>query len=265
MDVFQESKVAASGKTPCFVATVSFKRPERSTGKWRKFDHQHVPKNHLTTTYREVLEGKDLEDHPPAPGADAAWWEEREQQTWNKGASPFPGVETRKVDMRAYNGIAEEGGGKDGEGTTWWRQLLLYRIITDADDGEAPVDLNLHAAAHLYASDRNSLFLIQRAAGYERLPTTMASLSHTVIFHRPAESLSMVDEKGKAKWFVQEAWTTFNGDLRATHNSYLWNFEEGEVIGTTIQDGMMRFPNSPARLHKKSSQDEKEDSTKSKL
>lgn len=154
--------------------------------------------------------------------------------------------------MHKYNGKVEEGGGKDGEGATRWRQLIFYRIILD-DDVDATThgerkdsdltDLNLHAAAHLYASDRNSLFLIQHAAGFQRIRTNMASLSHTVIFHQPADALRMVDDQGKPKWFVQESWTTFSADKRGCHNSYLWDFEKGLVLATTIQDGMMRFPN----------------------
>jgi hypothetical protein len=181
-------------------------------------------------------------------------WEEEEQESWSRAAAAFPGVETRKVNMHKYNGKVEEGGGKDGEGATRWRQLLFYRIILDDGDGDSdaapgrreaePVDLNLHAAAHLYASDRNSLFLIQRAAGFQRVRTDMASLSHTVIFHQPADSLCMVDDQGKPKWFVQESWTSFSADKRGCHNSYLWDFEKGLVLATTIQDGMIRFPHS---------------------
>lgn len=169
-------------------------------------------------------------------------WEEEEKEAWSRAAAAFPGVETRKVDMHKYNGVVKEGGGKDGEGTTRWRQLIFYRIIPDEQETE-PIDLNLHAAAHLYASDRNSLFLIQHAAGFHRVRTEMASLSHTVIFHQPADSLCMVDDQGNPKWFVQESWTTFSADKRGCHNSYLWDFAEGSVLATTIQDGMIRFPN----------------------
>lgn len=170
--MFQESEAAASGKTPCFVATISFKRTENNSGKWKEFNHQSLPRDHIRKKYRGVLKGRDFEDHPLAPGADATWWEEDEQQAWTRAAAAFPGVETRKVDMKQ---VAQQGGGKDGEGTTRWRQLQFYRIIQDADDAGEPIDLNLHAAAHLYASDRNSLFLIQRAAGMERYRTSMAS------------------------------------------------------------------------------------------
>jgi len=145
--------------------------------------------------------------------------------------------------MHKYNGIVGEGGGKDGTGTTRWRQLIFYRIILDEQEGSEPIDLNLHAAAHLYASDRNSLFLIQHAAGFEKIRTDMASLSHTVVFHQPADELCMVDDRGRPKWFVQESWTTFSADKRGCHNSYLWDFAKGCVLATTIQDGMIRFPN----------------------
>lgn len=73
VDVFQESEAAAFGKTPCFIATVSFKRPEKGSGKYKEFNHQSLPRDHITTTYRSVLDGKDFEDHPLAPGADALW------------------------------------------------------------------------------------------------------------------------------------------------------------------------------------------------
>jgi acyl-CoA thioesterase len=245
VDVFQNSDAAANGQTPCFAATVSFKRSEQGSQKWAEYEYQNVAKDHIETKYRKVLEGLRPEDHPLAPGADALWWEREEAESWIRDAAAFPGVETRKVDMAKHNGKVEPGGGSDGEGTARYRQLLFYRLIQDNDlseKGEAEIDLNLHAAAHLYASDKNSLFLVQRALGYETVRTTMASLSHTVVFHGPAAHLSMVDEDGKSKWFVQEAWTSNGGDNRGCHNSLLWNFDTGRLVGTTIQDGMLRFP-----------------------
>ena len=62
-------------------------------------------------------------------------------------ADPFPGLDVRKVDMAAYN---------DPRETLDKRQLQYYRVL-----GAMPSvaeDPNLHAAAHLYASDRNGLF-----------------------------------------------------------------------------------------------------------
>jgi hypothetical protein len=65
----------------------------------------------------------------------------------SKGVDPFPGLDMRKVDMTAYNKPRE---------TLDRRQLQYYRVL-----GTMPAavdDPNMHAAAHLYASDRNGLF-----------------------------------------------------------------------------------------------------------
>lgn len=251
VEVYQETEVGGSGKSPCFTATVSFKRPENNSRKFIEFSHQHLPRDHIPTTYDSVLAGKQPADHPLAPGADALWWEQEERQAWEKVASAFPGVETRKVNMRAYNPVVPVGGGPGGEATSRWRQLLFYRIILDQpsspSDPPEPVDLNLHAAAHLYASDRNSLFMIQHAAGYQDVRTSMASLSHTVVFHGLADTIRMTDDQGNPKWFVQEAWTTHSGDKRGCHNSYLWDYHAGTVLATTLQDGMLRFPLDPTK------------------
>ncbi|EXJ55670.1 hypothetical protein A1O7_08599 [Cladophialophora yegresii CBS 114405] len=245
VDVFQHSEAAAQGTTPCFSALVSFKRSEHGNKKWSGYEYQNVGPEHIRTQYADVLEGLNPEDHPLAPGADATWWEEEEQEFWSRDAAAFPGVETRKVDMAKYNGKTRPGGGPDGADTARYRQLLFYRLIQDDNtrkQDDAATDLNLHAAAHLYASDKNSLFLIQRALGYETVRTTMASLSHTVIFHGSADHLAMVDADGKSKWFVQESWTSNGGDNRGCHNSLLWDRDNGRIIATTIQDGMLRFP-----------------------
>src|SRR5882757_8279226 len=131
VDVYQNSETAAQGTSPCFVATMSFKRSEKGVKKWVPFEHQNVAKNYITTEYRSVLETLRPEDHPEAPGADALWWEHEEEEFWSRDAAAFPGVDTRKVDMAKYNGKVEPGGGKDGEGVSRWGQLLSYSLIQD--------------------------------------------------------------------------------------------------------------------------------------
>jgi hypothetical protein len=76
-----------------------------------------------------------------------SWWEVEKE----RGPDPFPGLDMRKVDMTAYNSPRI---------TLQRRQLQYYRLI-----GELPKstdDPNIHAAAHLYASDRNGLFAVGR-------------------------------------------------------------------------------------------------------
>lgn len=132
--------------------------------------------------------------------------------------------------MRAYN---TERAGEDA------RQLSFYATIGALPPtAHAP---NLHAAAHLYASDRNSLFIIARHFGVsEERKGPLGSLSHTVVFHVGADALDMGSKSGEdASWFMQEAWSDRAGDGRGIHHSRMWD-AEGRHIATTLQDGMVR-------------------------
>jgi acyl-CoA thioesterase len=137
--------------------------------------------------------------------------------------------------MKKYNGnVPESNVEKAGN----YRQLCFYRILKDVDDNSDENDLNLNACFHIFTSDRNSLFLIQRALGYQDRKASMGSLAHTVILHASAAQLKPTDSSGRPKWFVQEAWTPASGDNRGTHESRLWDYESGLVLATTMQDGM---------------------------
>jgi acyl-CoA thioesterase len=160
------------------------------------------------------------------------------------------------------------------------RQLIFYSVrgslpsplaASSSPKSKGPAlnrDANLHAVAHLYASDRNSLFIIPNHLGVGDKFTRMASLSHTVIFHVEADKLFAPDEPvdrppnaaptqmdressivrpRERKWFVQESWTTRATGGRGLHTSRLWDPETGLHLATTIQDGLIRFK-SDARL-----------------
>ncbi len=244
--IVEGRETEAEDLTPCFTATVSFKRREDSA-KYVAFRYQtpHVSAGHLLKPYASVLDGKTPEDHPTAPGADAMWWTQGlDADVWTEAGEKFPGVDIRKIDMRAYNAGL---GSSDQAGV--WRQLSFYRLIKadeeDHDGDDKTSTLNLHACAHLYASDRNSLFLITRALGFEDQVVAMSSLSHTVIFHGDPAGLRMCDEQGQSIWFLQEAWTENGGLNRGCHESRLWRCDRDgrdEIIATTKQDGMIRVP-----------------------
>lgn len=68
------------------------------------------------------------------------------------GKCKFPGLKSTKVDMTSFN---------QDKSVLDRRQLQWYRVIGDMPDVHA--DPNLHAAAHLYASDRNGLFVVSDA------------------------------------------------------------------------------------------------------
>lgn len=151
--------------------------------------------------------------------------------TFDKPApgSPFPGLVTKKVDMKPYNSPRLP---------LDRRQLTIYHAIGDLPPASSSP--NLHACAHLYASDRNSLFIIPKFWDIGDNYTAMASLNHTVVFHGGADLVDAQTEDGTSKWFVQEARTDRVADGRGMHHSRILDLE-GRHIATTMQDGMIRL------------------------
>jgi acyl-CoA thioesterase len=152
----------------------------------------------------------------------------------------FPGLECRKVDMTPINTSLSPFDR---------RQLFFYRTI-----GDLPSDPNIHACAHLYASDRNSLFIVANHYEISDKFTQMASLSHTVVFHTPALEMMLQNQVKERVWFCQEVWTTRAGGGRAMHHSRIIG-PGGVHVGTTFQEGMIRVgtgENQYEKAYKKS-------------
>ncbi|KAK4988234.1 hypothetical protein LTR50_004060 [Elasticomyces elasticus] len=218
----------AEGKGICFTCTCSFKTVEDN-----RFDVQEEV--NLEKEYGVVLEGKRPDDWPEAPGVDMSWyWRRREETGVN---DDFPGLDARKVDMTAYN---------QPRTPFERRQLLYYRLI-----GTLPPDPNMHACAHLYASDRNSLFIVANHLDVGELFTQMASLSHTVVFHTPIADMMMMakhdasaqepgQEQDTRLWFCKEDWTNRAGGGRGIHQSRMWG-PTGVHVASSWQEGMIRI------------------------
>nr|POF13962.1 hypothetical protein CFP56_02986 [Quercus suber] len=189
----------------CFTCTVSLQTPEASL-----LDVQ-APYD-LGTKYRSVLSGKRPADFPPCPGMDTPAYVQRRASTSPHDA--FPGLDTRKVDMHAYNAARHP---------LERRQLVFYRALglplsststtTTTSAAADDDDPNLHLCAHLYASDRNSLFHVVRHFDVADLWTAMGSLSHAVVFHAPLAALlfrpcppssSANPHTAADGWFVKE-------------------------------------------------------------
>ncbi|KAI8942603.1 hypothetical protein NX059_000657 [Plenodomus lindquistii] len=266
------SQIASHGDM--FTCTCSFKREESSP-----FDIQETVD--LKQTYSSVLQGKESEpmQHEVAPSNDSPMFREDYLPAHPEHFNPVAGLHLRKVDMTAFN---------ESKTALDRRQLLFYTLrgalplptapfpplpLTSGQKVELTREANLHACAHLYASDRNSLFIIPNHLDRGRDFTRMASLSHTVIFHvgirdliMPAEPrldhpnadptlweqgstpLCNIGEMGEhggdsdgRKWFVQEAWMTRATGGRGLHTSRMWDYDRGVHIATTFQDGLIRF------------------------
>jgi acyl-CoA thioesterase II len=140
----------------------------------------------------------------------------------------------RKVDMTAYN---------SGRSVVDKRQLQWYSVF-----GAMPSDQpNLHACAHLYASDRNSLKVIPNFVEVGNDYSAIASLSHTVVFHSEAGELAMVDPDGKKRWFCQEFQVDRVSHGRGFVTSRIWR-EDGVHVASQSQDGLIRMKGSNERL-----------------
>lgn len=206
----------------CFTCTCSFKRED-----WNPLELQE--RVDLQGQYASVLGSPATkpEDLPDAPLTEMPTFRNLNLGKPRSGG-PFPGLVTKKVDMKAYN---------TDRTPIERRQLTVYCAIGALPPvSSAP---NLHAAAHLYASDRNSLFIIPKFWDIGDNYTAMASLNHTVVFHGGADLVDMQGEEG-TRWFVQEARTDRVADGRGMHHSRMMDME-GRHIATTMQDGLLRL------------------------
>jgi hypothetical protein len=252
-----------------FTCTCSFKRDETSS-----VDYQDTC--NIRERFRDVLEGKEDEpmEHGEAPSLDSAYFRETYLPQHPDHFNPVAGLHVRKVEMQKYN---------DKRTPIDRRQLHFYTLRGALPLPTAPYppplqgafkltrEANLHACAHLFVSDCNSLFVIPNHLDRAREFTRMASLSHTVIFHVGIRDLIMPPEPRIAhanavptlfedgpvplcnlegnsggdgdgrKWFVQESWLTRAAGGRGLHTSRMWDYESGTHLATTIQDGLVRF------------------------
>jgi len=135
----------------------------------------------------------------------------------------------RKVDMAAYN---------DRRRTVDRRALQWYMALGTLPP--AATHANLHACAHLFASDRNSLFPVPAFVGVANNYSAMASLSHAVVFHCEGADLAMVERDGAPRWFCQEFRVERVAHGRAFVTSRIWR-EDGLHVASQNQDGLVRM------------------------
>ncbi|KAK8232402.1 thioesterase-like superfamily-domain-containing protein [Phyllosticta capitalensis] len=207
----------------CFTCTCIFKVDEEPG------DYDFQEPCDLAQKYGSALGDRRPEDWSEAPSVDSPWyWELAAAKDGPRDA--FPGLSLRKVDMAPYN--------QDHRGPLERRQLQFYSTT-----GEMPPvteEPNLHACAHLYACDRNSLFLIPNHLDVGDDYRQMASLSYSVVFHVSSKEMAMQVKEGEKRWFCQEARISRTGGNRGLHVSRLWS-PDGRHIATTWQDGLVRI------------------------
>lgn len=256
-------------KGVCFTATMSFKRFETSPFRFQdKLD--------LKKEYGPILHSKPtIFEHPDMPSQDSWWFHNVHAPKNPDHFNPLGGLHLRKLDMKSYNEYREPINR---------RRLMLYSTrgsmpqipaaVLKAKKPKYSREANLHAIAHIYASDRNSLFVIGDHLEISQDAKRIASISHTVIFHVGIEELLFPNEpadspdntaltervdgapdapdpnSSERKWYMQEVWTDRVEGGRGLHKSRIWDPETGVHLASTIQDGLVRFKDdsSPPKL-----------------
>lgn len=290
VEVFQDGK-SKEEKEMFFIATCSFKLREHSQISIQQQEGDDFLEDDFygEELYGGVLKGKmdPMRDLEEVPGMDLTFYrkkileyEEDEDDEEGKGKGKgkmktkknhdaFPGLQCRKVDMREWNATRHP---------MERRQLIFYRMIFDREKEKEEeeegmnMNMNMQLCAHLYASDRNSLFIVANLFDLGDLWTNMSSLSHTVIFHAeegemrfgtPKTSTSKTttsttkrtkspfhkannNNDGGGRWFCMEVFGSRIHGGRAVHNCRIFN-DEGTHIATCMQDGLIRFAVDPQK------------------
>lgn len=287
VEVFQDGKSKGGKKEMFFIATCSFKLREHSQISIQQQEGDDFLDDDFygEKLYGGVLKGKTdpMRDLEEVPGMDLTFYRKQkmlllddddDEEGGGKGKTKknhdaFPGLQCRKVDMREYNAKRHP---------MERRQLIFYRMIFDREkEGEKEeegmnMNMNMQLCAHLYASDRNSLFIVANLFDLGDLFTNMSSLSHTVIFHAEEGEMRFGsssaktttttttttkrtkspfhktnnNDDGGGRWFCMEVFGSRIHGGRAVHNCRIFN-DEGTHIATCMQDGLIRFAVDPQK------------------
>ncbi|MGA8258066.1 MAG: acyl-CoA thioesterase II [Nocardioides sp.] len=101
-------------------------------------------------------------------------------------------------------------------------------------NGEVGDDRLNHLAAFTYASDVSLLGSTLAAHGASASKTQMASLDHTIWFHRPFQ----VDE-----WWLYDQWSPSASGARGLALGHVYT-PDGTLVATVAQEGLIRVPSS---------------------
>ncbi|KAF2671098.1 Thioesterase/thiol ester dehydrase-isomerase [Microthyrium microscopicum] len=115
----------------------------------------------------------------------------------------------------------------------------VYIYATQTDPSDTDSDPNLDAAAHLYHSDRESVWSMVRQYGLLDVLDSAASLSHTVTFHTGADKVRFSDSQGR-RWFYLETGAERLSNGRGLHQGKIYD-ADGNHVATTLQDGAIRL------------------------
>jgi acyl-CoA thioesterase len=215
----------------CFTAICSFKRPEE------KFLDLQPPKRDLLSEYSKLLDGKKVHELPlKSKFKDfRAAYEKPEPSL----TTIFPGMWTSILPFEKYHADQDPIDRKC---------LYIYSAVPQSESKDASVKATdtddnpaLWAAAHMFHSDRESIWSVVRQFELLDILRVASSLSHTVTFHGGPDVLRFYDKKtGKPRWFFLETSADRVSDGRVMHHGHIYD-QDGVLVATTIQDGAIKL------------------------
>jgi acyl-CoA thioesterase II len=193
----------------CFISIASYKAPELDAA----LTHQIELDPELN------LRKEQIERLPLAPDVDTPMWIK-----WAEGNNMEPEVhpvEARKMDTTEYN---------KNRKVTDRRIMHFFKSHHPLSD-----DPNLHVAALLYMSDRNSLFTILNVMDEEYMIKQIASIDHSFVCHN-------LDPRVDLDWLAMETFTTRTFDNRGLYQGRVYD-SNNRLICSFMQDGVLRLVN----------------------
>jgi acyl-CoA thioesterase len=122
------------------------------------------------------------------------------------------------------------------------RNLYVYSTLDERKS--SAVDPNLAACAHMYHSDRESVWGMVRNFDLLDVLDFAASLSHTIIFHAGPDRLAFQGKEGR-RWFYLETGADRLADGRGLHQGRIFD-ASGYHVASTLQDGAIRLSSKSA-------------------
>jgi acyl-CoA thioesterase II len=224
----------------CFSAICSFKKVEPN------FLDAQIPRD-LDTDYQALLKGVKPQDLPlnktlnvrnfksvsqrrgDISNLTRAAYEKKE----NYLTQSFPGMITSVLNMDDFH--------KD-QHPLLRRNLYVYSTLNEKTS--SPIDPNLEACAHMYHSDRESVWGIVRNFELLDVLDFAASLSHTIVFHGGPDRLGFQGTEGR-RWFYLETGADRLADGRGLHQGKIFD-ASGYHVASTMQDGAIRLSSKSA-------------------
>jgi acyl-CoA thioesterase II len=221
----------------CFSSICSFKKVEKN------FLDAQIPRD-IDTEYHDLLKGVKPEDLPLNTNINArnfrsvmstaqmqllilprAAYAMKE----NYIVKSFPGMITSVLNMEEFH---------KNQHPLLRRNLYIYSTLDEKK--LLPIDPNLEACAHMYHSDRESVWGIVKNFDLLDVLDFAASLSHTIVFHAGPDKLGFRGAEGRRRWFYLETGADRLADGRGLHQGKIFD-ESGYHVASTMQDGAIRL------------------------